>query len=52
MLQGIPCLVCIVETKDLKKEIEEEEFIDVIWGLEPNKVPSPYRFSIHFYCDF
>lgn len=34
--------------KTLIKEIEEEEIISAIWGLEPDKDPSQDMFSIHF----
>jgi hypothetical protein len=37
---------------DLSREIEEEDIIGVIWGVEPNKARGPDGFSIHFFCAY
>ena len=31
------------------KPFMEEEIIDVIWSMEPDKAPDPNEFSFHFY---
>jgi hypothetical protein len=49
MLQEISPLVTKSENAVVEKEIEEEEVILSIWGLEPNKAPRPDGFTISFY---
>ena len=40
------------ENVELIKPFTEEEIIDVIWSMEPNKDPGPDGFSFHFYRVF
>ena len=37
------------ENVELMKPFSEQEIIDVIWSMEPDKAPGPDRFSFHFY---
>ena len=48
-LSNIPCLVSEEENDELMKPFSEQEIIDVIWSMEPDKAPSPDGFSFHFY---
>ena len=46
---NIPCMVSEEENVELMKPFLEQEIIDVIWAMEPDKAPSPDDFSFHFY---
>ena len=48
-LSNIPSLVSKGENDELLKPFYEQEVIDVIWSMEPDKAPRPDGFSIHFY---
>ena len=48
-LSNIPSLVSEEENDELMKPFSEQEIIDVIWSMEPNKAPSPDGFFFHFY---
>jgi hypothetical protein len=50
MLESIPLLVSNEENLELTKEIGMEENVKEIWGLDPDKSPSPDGFTIHFFC--
>ena len=47
-LPNIPCLVSEEDNVDLMKPFSEQEIIDVIWAMEPDKAPGPDSFSFHF----
>ena len=48
-LSNIPSLVSEEENGELMKPFMEEETIDVIWSMEPDKAPGTNGFSFHFY---
>ena len=48
-LSNIPSLVSEEENDELMKPFSEQEIIDVIWDMEPDKAPGPNGFSFHFY---
>ena len=37
------------ENDELMQPFKEQEIIDVIWSMEPDKAPSPDGFSFQFY---
>ena len=37
------------ENDELMKPFSEQEIIDVIWSMEPDKASGPDDFSFHFY---
>ena len=47
-LDNIPCMVSEEENLELMKPFSEEEIIDVIWSMEPDKAPGPDGFSFIF----
>lgn len=49
LLENIPSLISNEDNENLNKYIEEQEIIQVIWGLALDKAPRSYGFSIHFY---
>ena len=48
-LFNIPKLVGHEDNVDLVKPFFEQEVVDVIWSMEPEKSPGMEGFSIHFY---
>jgi hypothetical protein len=48
-LQGVPDLVTREENSELTREMEDEEIIRAIWGLELENDLGPNGFSIYFY---
>ena len=48
-LSNIPALVSVETNVGLIKPFSEQEVVEVIWGMEPDKAHGPYGFSIHFY---
>ena len=48
-LSNVPNLVSAKENEELMKPFLEEEIINVIWSMDPEKAPGPNRFSFHFY---
>ena len=38
-----------VENDELMQPFKEQEIIDVIWSMEPDKAPGPDGFSFQFY---
>ena len=48
-LSHIPSLVNKEDNSTLSKQFIEEEICNIIWAMEPNKVPRSDGFSIHFY---
>ena len=47
-VSNIPCLVSEEESVELMEHFTEEEIIDFIWSMEPDKAPGPNGFSFHF----
>ena len=37
------------ENEELMKPFSDEETINFIWSMDPDKAPGPDRFSFHFY---
>ena len=48
-LANIPSLVSQEENNELMKPFMEEEIIDIIWSMEPDKALGLDGFSFHFY---
>ena len=48
-LSNIPCMVSEEENDELMKLFSEQEIIDVIWSMEPDKASGPNGFSFQFY---
>ena len=48
-MSNIPCMVSEEENDELMKPFSEQEIIDVIWSMEPDKSPGHDGFSFHFY---
>ena len=48
-MSNIPFLVSEEENVELMKPFLEQEIIDVIWAMEPDKASGPDDFSFHFY---
>ena len=48
-LSNIPSLVSKEPNGELMEPFTEEEIIDVIWSMEPDKSPGPDGFSFQFY---
>ena len=48
-LSYIPSMVSAKTNAGLIKPFSEQDVVEVIWGMEPDKAPGPYGFSIHFY---
>ena len=48
-LDNVPSLVSSEDNDDLMKPFTEQEILDVIWVMEPDKAPRPDGFSFHFY---
>ena len=48
-LSKIPSLVSEAKNSELMNPFTEQEIIDVIWSMEPDKAPGPDGFSFHFY---
>ena len=48
-LSNIPSLVSKEENDELMQPFSEQEIIDVIWSMEPDKAPCLDGFSFHFY---
>ena len=48
-MDKIPALVNPQDNQALLKPFFEQEILDVIWAMEPNKAPVPDGFSFHFY---
>eukprot|EP00253_Pinus_taeda_P011936 PITA_11936 len=48
-LINIPQLVSLEDNESLIRPASEEEIINIVWSMEPNKAPGPDGFSIHFY---
>jgi len=48
-LYNIPQLINLEDNVVLISDFTEEEIIKVIWSMEPDKVPGPDSFTIHFY---
>ena len=49
LLSGIHPSVSEEENKELEKPIYENEIIEAIWNLHPDKSPGPDGFTINFY---
>ena len=49
LLQEILRVISKRDNEVLFREIEEQEVVNAIWDIEPNKAPGPDGFSIHFY---
>ena len=49
LLLGIHSSIFEEENKKLENPIFENEIIEAIWTLHPDKSPSPYGFTINFY---
>ena len=48
-LSYIPPMVSTKTNAGLIKPFSEQDVVEVIWGMEPDKAPGPDGFSIHFY---
>ena len=48
-LSNILCMVTEEENIELMKPFAEQEIVDVIWAMEPDKAPGPDSFSFHLY---
>ena len=48
-LDKILALVNPEDNQALLKPFSEQEILDVIWAMEPDKAPGPNGFSFHFY---
>ena len=49
MLSGIHSIISNQDNEELRKPISEQEIIEAIWALQPDKSPSPDGFTINFY---
>ena len=49
LLSGIHPSVFEEENKELEKPISENEIVEAIWNLHPDKSPRPVGFTINFY---
>lgn len=52
LLQHLPTKVTADLNKSLIEEIKEEEIVEAIWSLQPNKAPGPDGFPICFYREY
>jgi len=52
LLQHFPSKVTDDLNKNLIAKIKEEEIVEAIWSLQPNKAPGPDGFPICFYRDY
>ena len=48
-LSNVSYMVSEEENDELMKPFSEQEIIDVIWSMEPDKAPGPDGFSFHFH---
>ena len=49
ILSFIPSLVSAEINSGLTKPFSEQDVVEFIWGMEPDKALGPYGFSIHFF---
>ena len=49
LLSGIRSIISDKENEELGKQISEQEIIEEIWALQPEKSPGPDGFTINFY---
>ena len=48
-LVNIPSVVSTEDKENLLKPFSEQEVLDIIWAMDPDKAPGMDGFSFHFY---